>query len=68
MRIELYTQFCSLFKIGYSLNDLTRDYRKRIKELLEGGYKIRFDNKTANQVLRKTVFSYFLNNKKVIFR
>lgn len=53
---------------GYSLSDLTRDYRKKIKELLQGGYKIRFDDKTANQVLRKTVFSYFLNNKLFIFR
>lgn len=60
--------FCMLFKIGYSLNDLTRDYRKRIKDLLEGGYKIKFDSKTANQVLRKTVFSYFLQNDNFIFR
>lgn len=64
------TLYAVLFAVqnGYSLNDLTRQYRKRIKELLQGGYKIRFDNKTANQILRKTVFSYFLNNKRFIFR
>lgn len=53
---------------GYSINDLTRDYKRKIKNLLEGGYKIRFDDKTANQVLRKTIFSYFLNNSLMIFR
>ena len=61
-------QFCLLYKIGYCLNDLTRQYRQRIKEMFEGGYKIRFDTKTANQVLRQTIFYYFINNKGVIFK
>lgn len=53
---------------GYSMNDLTRTYRKRIKELLQGGYQIKFDSKIANQVLRSTIFSYFLENPLCIFR
>lgn len=64
------TLYAILFAIqnGYSMNDLTRQYRKRIKELLEGGYKIRFSDKVANQALRKTIFYYFINNKLVIFK
>lgn len=64
------TLYAVLFAVqnGYSLSDLTRDYRKRIKELLQGGYKIKFDSKTANQALRQIVFYYFLENKRFIFR
>lgn len=37
--------YCVLFAVqnGYPLNDLTRTYKKRLKDLLQGGYKIKFD-------------------------
>lgn len=45
---------------GYPINDLSRDYKRKIKELLEAGYRIRFDEKSATQALRQTIFFYFL--------
>lgn len=50
---------------GFPLKDLSRTYKSKIKKLLEGGHKIRFDNKTATDVIRKTVFYYFINNDEV---
>lgn len=52
---------------GFPLRDLSRDYRKKIKNLLEGGYKINFDKQITTQVLRKVILYYFLNNDKVHF-
>lgn len=52
---------------GFPLKDLTRDYRKKVKELLEGGYRIIFDEKTATDCVRKTIYYYFINNLKVRF-
>ena len=51
---------------GYPLRDLTRTYREKVKKMLQGGYKIKFDNKIANQVLRQTILYYFLG--KVVFK
>ena len=53
---------------GYPIKDLTKTYRKKIKNLLQGGYKICFDKNSVTQVLRTTIFYYFINNKKVIFK
>ena len=50
---------------GFPIKYLTKTYKKKIKTMLEGGHKIRFDNKTATQVLCKTIFHYFMNNNKV---
>lgn len=50
---------------GYPINNLTRRYKEKIKKLFEGGQKIKFTDKNATDVLRKTIFSYFINNKKV---
>lgn len=52
---------------GFPLKDLSRDYRKKVKDLLEGGYRIIFDEKTATDCLRKTIFYYFIKNSKVVF-
>lgn len=52
---------------GYPMRNISRKYKVKIKELLEGGYKINFDKQTATQILRKTIFYYFLNNDKVHF-
>lgn len=53
---------------GYPLNDLSRRYKEKIKKLFEGGKKIRFTDKEATEVLRRTIFSYFINNDKVRWR
>lgn len=52
---------------GYPIRNLTRDYRNKLKDLLEAGYKIFFSKQISTQVLRKTILSYFLNNDKVHF-
>lgn len=53
---------------GFPIKDLTKTYKKKIKNLLQGGYKILFDEKSANQVICQTIFYYFIKNKLVIFR
>ena len=53
---------------GYPINDLTRVYKQKLKNLLAGGYKIKFDTKTANQVLKQTIYYYFMQNPLVIFK
>lgn len=61
-------RYCMQFKIGYPINDLSRDYRQKIKKMLEGGYKIKFDTTSANQALKQTIFYYFINNPLVILK
>lgn len=53
---------------GYPIKDLTKTYKKKIKNLLQGGYKILFDKTSVNQLISSTIFYYFINNKRVIFR
>lgn len=47
---------------GFPINDLSRRYKEKIKKLFEGGHKLRFTDKDATEVLRKTIFCYFINN------
>lgn len=49
---------------GFNINDLSRDYKKRIKSLLEGNYKINLDNNSCTVVLNKCIsyiFPYYKN-------
>ena len=50
---------------GFPIKYLTKTYKKKIKTLLQGGHKVRFNSTTATQVVRKTIFFYFMNNQKV---
>lgn len=50
---------------GFPLRDLTRVYKKKVKNLLEGGYKILFDDKGINKALSQTILYYFINNVRV---
>lgn len=52
---------------GYPIRDLTKTYRKKIRDLLEGGYKIKFDNKTVTDLLRRVIFHYFMENNLVVW-
>lgn len=56
---------------GFPLNDLSRDYRNKIKQLFEGGNKIKFDKKSATKVVNQVIFTYFMRRERrhhVIFR
>lgn len=46
---------------NFPITELTRTYKKKIKDLLEGGYRIKFDERSA-------YFYYFINNEKVRFK
>lgn len=46
---------------GFPIHDLSRVYKKKIKNMLEGGNRVKFDRKTSTAILRKTLFQYFLN-------
>ena len=51
---------------GFPIRNLTRRYRDKLKDLLEGGYKINFDEKEATGIIRKNIFYYFLNTNKTV--
>lgn len=55
------TLFALLYAVqnGFPLRNLTKTYRKKVKELLEGGNKIKFSNKVCTDLLRQTIFYYF---------
>lgn len=44
---------------GFSLNDLTRRYKDKVKSLLNGGYKINLDNKYCTEVIKKSIIYIF---------
>lgn len=52
---------------GFPIKDLSRRNKEKIRELLDGGYLIKFDEKIATQVIRKTIFFYFIKNRKILF-
>ena len=47
---------------GYPLNEMTRTYKNKLKEMFEGGYKINFYQKYANSVLQQVIYHYFIPN------
>lgn len=53
---------------GFPIKYLTKTYKKKIKTLLQGGHKVRFDNRSATTVVCKTIFYYFMKNQKVRWR
>lgn len=53
---------------GYPLNNLSRRYKEKIEELLEGGSAISFDKDAANKALLQCIFYYFIRkDSKQIF-
>ena len=64
------TTYALLYAVqnGYPINDLSRVYKEKIKKMLKGGYQIKFDTTSANQALKQTIYSYFINNNKVVFK
>lgn len=53
---------------GYNINDLSRAYKNKIKNLLEAGNKINFDKRSAEQVLKQVCYYYFINHPTFHFR
>ncbi len=49
---------------GYELNNLSRDYRSKVKNLFEGGNKIKFDKKAATNAVTKVIFTYFMRRER----
>lgn len=45
---------------GYPLRNLTKYTRAKIKNMLEGGYRIKFDNKVATDTLCQVIYYYFV--------
>lgn len=50
---------------GFPIKDLSRAYKEKIKNMFEGGYKVRFYQKYADIVLQQTIYFYFMKNPKV---
>lgn len=63
------TLFAILYAVqsGFPIKNLTKTYRKKIKNLLEGGHKIKFSDKCCTDCLQQTIYFYFMKNNKVIF-
>lgn len=52
---------------GFPLRDLSRDYRKKVKSMLEGSYRVKFNNKCVTQVIAQTIYYYFMKNDNVVW-
>ena len=53
---------------GFPIKNLSRRYRDKIKELLEGGSRVNFYEVNVRQALNKCIFAYFLWNSKQHFK
>ena len=55
------TLFALLYAVqnGFPLKDLSRRYKEKVSNLLQGGYAIEFSNKVASSVLINTILHYF---------
>lgn len=51
---------------GFPLKFLTNTYKKKIRNLLKGGYLIKIDQKVCTQVIRRCLLHYFLKNNKMV--
>ncbi len=53
----------------FPLDNLTRRYKEKVKNLLySGGHQIKFDCSSIEDVLRKVIYSYFVQpNSRQIF-
>lgn len=47
---------------GYPLRDLTRYMREKVKSLLNGGYKIKFDSKIVEELVFSIITDYFASS------
>lgn len=56
------TMLAILFAVqnGFPINDLSRVYKKKLKDMLEMGNKIKFDYQSATQAVYKIMWGYFL--------
>lgn len=54
---------------GFPLNDLSRKYKDKIKNIMLSGFKIQFNKDIVNKALLQCIFYYFVTNesKQVIF-
>lgn len=61
------TLFAMVYAVqsGFPIDDLSRVYKEKVKSLLKGGQLIKFSRKVADEVIRRTVFHYFMPNELV---
>lgn len=52
---------------GFEISMLSRAYKKKIKNLLEGGHKIKFETREIITVLKRTIMFYFSKNAYIRF-
>ena len=53
---------------GFPLKNLSRVYKDKIKNLLNGGSKVRFYKNHIQEAFNKCIFSYLIGESKQIFR
>lgn len=46
-------------QMGYDFNDLSRKYKDKIKNMLRGGYQIKFSNEACTKVIKKLIKNIF---------
>lgn len=47
---------------GFNISDLSRRYKDKVKQLLDGGYRIQIENKYCTEVIRKCI-KYIFNKE-----
>lgn len=54
---------------GYPIKELTRTYREKIYAMLEIGSRVKFSSKIASEILKQTIYYYFVrrDSKQIIF-
>lgn len=53
---------------GYPINSLSKKYKKKIKNMFEGGYRIEFKSDIAQEILKETIYYYFEDNPRIIWK
>lgn len=53
---------------GFPIKELSRVYRNKIKNLLNGDSKVIFDKECIQEAFNKCIFAYFIAESKQIFK
>ena len=50
---------------GYNINDLSRDYKEKIKKMLKGNYQINLSNECCTNIIKQCIYNIFNIEKEV---
>ena len=53
---------------GYPISSLSRKYKNKIESMFKGGYKIEFSSDLAKNILKETIYFYFKNNPRILWK